>query len=204
MLTAELDTRTTTGIVHLDINDTTLRLALSFVAEDAGWSRGAWDDATVVVSDQLHRATAERPIGILVVAPEPAACQAAVRAVALGWAGVLISADDPEQLPSALAAASSGFVLMPKRLVNAANQVPPLDDRLIRTLLLVAAHNSNGAIARAMHESESTAKRDVAVLMRLLGVRSRAGLAEAATRLGYRSASRVSGLCGAGVTTSRR
>lgn len=180
-----------TGKVHLDVDDTTLRLALSFVAEDAGWVRGGWDDACVVVSDQLHRCTAARPIGVLVVTPEPARCREGVEAIARGWASVLLSADDPEQLPAALDAATAGFVLMPKRLVDAANQVPALDERLIRTLTLVAAHNSNPAIARVLHESESTAKRDIAALMRLLGVRSRSDLAEAAGRLGYRLGGRL-------------
>jgi DNA-binding NarL/FixJ family response regulator len=156
------------------------------VAEDAGWTRGDRDGADVVVTNQLHSATADHPVGVLVVAPEPAHCQAGVRAVAHGHVSVLLSADDPEELPAALQAAASGYVLMPKRLVDAANQVPPLDDRLIRTLLLVADGRSNIAIARALHESESTAKRDIATLLRLLSVTCRAELAQAATRLGYR------------------
>jgi DNA-binding NarL/FixJ family response regulator len=179
------------GIVHLDVEETTLRLALSFVAEDAGWRRGGRSDAHVVVSDQLHTATGERPVGVLVITPQPARCQAALRAVAHGWASVLLSADDPEQLPAGLEAARSGFVLMPKRLVDAANQVPPLDDRLTQTLILVAAHKSNSAIARALQESESTAKRDVSALMRLLEVRTRGELGVAAARLGYRHSARV-------------
>ncbi|MEY2423029.1 MAG: hypothetical protein QOI95_3096 [Acidimicrobiaceae bacterium] len=186
MLTAYADSDRRVGVVHLDVSDTTLRLALSFVAEDAGWTRGSATNADVIVTDQLHNATPDHPVGVLVVIPEPARCQAGVRAVIHGQAHALMSADDPEQLPTALDAAIGGYALMPTRLVDAANQVPPLDDRLLRTLLLVSARNSNASIARALHESESTAKRDVATLMRLFSVATRAELGEAATRLGFR------------------
>jgi DNA-binding NarL/FixJ family response regulator len=42
-------------------------------------------------------------------------------------------------------------------------------------------------IARALHESESTAKRDVGDLLRMFDAHNRIGLASTATRLGYRS-----------------
>jgi DNA-binding NarL/FixJ family response regulator len=85
----------------------------------------------------------------------------------------------------ALDAARAGFALIPERVIAAANAAPTLDGRLRETLSLVAAGNSNAGIARALHESESTAKRDVATLMRLFEVTSRRALAGVAAQAGY-------------------
>jgi DNA-binding NarL/FixJ family response regulator len=174
-------------VVHLDVNDTTLRLALSFVAEDAGWRRGGEDEPHLTVSDRLQNACRQHPVDVLVVRAEPAACQAAVHAVAEGRARAVVAADDPERLPAALDAAAAGFVLMAQSIVAIANLAPVLGERLVATLRLVASGLSNPAIARRLHESESTAKRDVAELVRLLDVSSRAEVSEAANRLGFRT-----------------
>jgi DNA-binding NarL/FixJ family response regulator len=181
----EIEADAATRVVHIDITDTTLRLALSFVAEDAGWRRGAAAAGALTVSNQLFGATAESPVHVFVVEPRSADCRTAVEAVAAGRAVAVLCADEPEQLPVALDAARTRFALIPERVIAAANAGPALDDRLRETLNLVASGNSNASIARALHESESTAKRDVATLMRLFGVRSRGALTDIAARAGY-------------------
>ena len=172
-------------VVYIDITDSTLRLALSFVAEDAGWRRGVPESDALIVSTDLRRATDGRPVDVLVAPPRAADARTAVDAIAAGRARTVLCADEPEQLPMALEAARAGFAVIPGRIITAANAAPCLDERLRETLALVAAGNSNVAVARRLHESESTAKRDVAELMRLFGVRSRRALADIATRTGY-------------------
>jgi DNA-binding NarL/FixJ family response regulator len=170
------------GVVDIDVADTTLRLALCFVAEDSGWQRGPTDDRALLVST---RARAGTTVHVLVVEPRPADCKAAIEAVASGRALAILCADEPDRLAMALDAARAGFALIPGRVIAAANAAPTLDGRLRETLSLVAAGNSNASIARTLHESESTAKRDVATLMRLFDVTSRRALAGVAAQAGY-------------------
>jgi DNA-binding NarL/FixJ family response regulator len=189
MTSALLPSPTTTGagVATLAITEPTLRLALAFVLDDAGWRRSTSGGLGVAtVADVVPSRPDRPPVDVLVVHPCPAQCHLAVRALALGQARAVLDARQPERLPDVLHAVMTGLAVLPHAVIDAAREVPPLSERLGHTLELVLAGRSNTAIARTLHESESTAKRDVAELLRLFDVTNRLTLVASAVRLGYR------------------
>lgn len=172
--------------VHLDVADVTLRLALTYVLETHGHRRAAGtDDADAVVVDRFGLRTAKRPVDTVVVDPVAAACQEALDAVVTGAARSAICSDDPEALAEALEAAGRRTVALPYRVVEEANRAPRLPDRLTATLHLVLAGYSNPAIARQLHQSESTVKRDINTLLRRFTAPNRLALVGIARSAGY-------------------
>jgi DNA-binding NarL/FixJ family response regulator len=172
--------------VHLDIADVTLRLALTYVLEAHGHRRSAGaDDADAIVVDRLGLRTARHPVDTVVVDPVAAACQDALDAVVRGEARTAICSDDPEALIGALDAALRRTVALPCRVVEEANRAPRLPDRLAATLHLVLAGCSNPNIARQLHQSESTVKRDINTLLRRFAAPNRLALVGIARSAGY-------------------
>ena len=175
--------------VHVDVVEVTLRLALSFVLDDAGFRRTPdAQRADVVVSEQLPPPSSARPLDVLVVRPLPARALAAVDAVSSGRARAALAATDPLALPTTLDALAAGLAVIPQIVVAAASEAPALAERLRDTLRLVQHGCSNGVIARRLHCSQSTVKRDVAELLRLFDAPNRASLAATASALGFNGA----------------
>ena len=177
----------TTRPVQIDVANMTVRLALCFVAEDAGFMRGNSDEA-ITVSDTFPAGDAVTPIDVLVIDAQPVACQRAVGAVSSGAARAVICTDEPDRLPAALRAVSDDLSVVPQRVIECANRAPVLSPRLLRTLQLVAGGSSNQTIARATHESVSTVKRNVAQLLEMFDAPNRMALTATAIRLGYQFA----------------
>jgi DNA-binding CsgD family transcriptional regulator len=172
--------------VHLSIADTTLRLALSFVLDDSGYRRTHDPKAaTVVVATAFGLGADRLPIDVLVVPPFPASAHAAMDAVNKGLARGVLSATDPLRLPFTIEAVLSGVVVVPIEVVDAANGAPQLGPRLEDTLRLVLDGCSNNVIARRLHQSESTVKRDITELLEAFDAHNRAALVSVASRLGY-------------------
>jgi DNA-binding NarL/FixJ family response regulator len=172
--------------VHLDVADVTLRLALTYVLETAGHRRAVGvHDADAVVVDRIGLRNAIRPVDTVVVDPVAAACQDALDAVVRGEARTAICSDDPEALLAALDAARRHTVALPCRVVEEANRAPRLPDRLAATLHLVLAGCSNPSIARQLHQSESTVKRDINTLLRRFAAPNRLALVGIARSAGY-------------------
>src|SRR5258707_1055317 len=119
--------------VHIDVTNLTVRLALCFVAEDAGYPRGSSAEA-MTVTDTI-----------------PVACQRAIGAVSQGAARAVICTDEPDRLPSPLRAVNEQLSVMPRRVIECANRAPVLTARLLRTLQLVAGGASNQKIAMSTH-----------------------------------------------------
>ncbi len=171
--------------VHLDVREDTVRLALSFVADRAGWQRvDRAADAVIRVADQIRTQVGAPPVDVLVVAPSPAASSRAVRAFTDGAARSVLRATEPDGLRVAVELARRGLGVVPAGVVEAARAFPELGDRLERTLELVLRGWSNPRIARAVHQSEATTKRDVAELLRRFDAPNRVALTAAALRLG--------------------
>jgi DNA-binding NarL/FixJ family response regulator len=172
--------------VHLDVADVTLRLALTYVLESHGHRRSVGaDDADAVVVDRIGLRNARRPVDTVVVDPVAAACQEALDAVVSGAARTAICSDDPEALADAIEAARRRTVAVPFRIVEEANRAPRLPDRLAATLHLVLAGCSNPSIARQLHQSESTVKRDINTLLRRFAAPNRLALVGIARSAGY-------------------
>jgi DNA-binding CsgD family transcriptional regulator len=170
--------------VQIEVANLTLRLALCFVAEDAGYPRGMSADA-LVVSDTIPPGDGDRPVDVLVVDTRPVACQRAIGAVSAGTARSVICTDEPDRLPLALRGLEEQVSIVPRRVIECANRAPALSARLLGTLQQVAAGASNQKIATATHASVSTVKRDFAHLLDLFDAPNRLALTAAAIRLGY-------------------
>ena len=175
-----------TGVtVALDVTSTVTRLALSYVIDQAGWDR--CDHATpcrcLRVAD--HLGASSRRVDIVVTRAEPAACHDAIQAVVAGRARAIILNDEPEQLGPTVDALVTGRMTMPQRALELSLAAPRLSGRQRDTLRLLATGRSSRAIASAMHQSESTAKRDIAELLQVFDVPNRTALVAYATRLGF-------------------
>jgi DNA-binding NarL/FixJ family response regulator len=181
----ETPPRATSGTAVLDLRDTTLRLALTFVLESAGWARVEPGARGMRVSDTVPCDASLPPIDVLVVAPTPAGSRLAMQAFAAGDVRAVLATNDPEQLPATLELVRQGFNVVPASVVDAANRVPLLSGRLERTLQLIMSGQSNPTIARVLQQSEATAKRDVAELLRIFDAPNRQALSSTASRLGY-------------------
>ncbi len=176
--------------VFVDLHDTTQRLAMVFVLNEAGWPQAETaGNGAVRVADRVVADPAAPPLDVLVTVALPAPSRRAVEAFSAGHVRSVVDAGDPEGLPVALELLRQGVSVVPTRIVEAAHRVPALRPRLERTLDLVLRGHSNRLIARAVQESEATAKRDVAELLRLFDAPNRLSLAATAMRLGYQPGS---------------
>lgn len=172
--------------VVLDVADTTLRYALAFACEEAGWRplRCARPQAWRVVDRPPGEGAASRWVDLVVVAPTALACRRALDAFTVGRVGAVASAADPHSAVRALELLREGTASMPRAMVEEAQRFPALRPRLERTLHLVVRGATIGAIAQALHQSPSSTKRDVAELLHLFDAPNRLALATTAVRLG--------------------
>ena len=169
--------------VHLDVADPTLRFALAHACHEAGWPRSAAAAADAwLVNDRVPAPGAVADV--LVVPLTPLACRRALDAFAAGLVRAVVPSDEPWALPPALDLAGTGMGCVPHGLVEQAQRFPPLRPRLERTLHLVVRGATVAAMSRALHQSPSSTKRDIAELLRLCDAPSRVALAATVVRLG--------------------
>lgn len=172
--------------MFVDIDDTTLCLALAHVVSEAGWAVTASNaTGSVRVSDRLPRTWHENPLDVLVLTPTPTASRSAIDAFTAGAVRSIVTSTRPRDLPDALELADRGLSILPADVVSASLRWPVLRPRLERTLQLILYGSTNARIAASTHRSQATVKRDVAELLRLFDVPNRLALACAATRLGF-------------------
>ena len=172
------------GTLVLEVSSVVVRLALLHVAEQAGWQRCGHEDRCrcVVVTDRPPTGYARH---VLVVRDVPADCQAGLDAVMEGRACSVVLWDEPETLATVFEALEHESVLVPRRVVELASSAPRLTPRQRSTLRLVSIGRSNDGIAAALHQSISTAKRDIAELFELFDAPNRAALICSASALGF-------------------
>ena len=172
--------------VQITVANVTVRLALSYVLERLGHRPTVHQgDDVLRVADLRCLPPGDRPVDVLVVEPLPLHCREAVDRIVRGGALAAITSDRPETLGSALHAAADGTILLPSRVIELANSLPRLPERLDATLRLVVAGHTNARIARHLHRSESTVKRDISELLRSFHAPNRQSLAGVAAAAGY-------------------
>jgi DNA-binding CsgD family transcriptional regulator len=171
--------------VRVEVASTVVRLALLYVARDGGWGVCEHEGRCGCrrVSDRL-------PVGpdcldVAVANPEPASCQAAIEATLAGQVRAVVLASEPEDLTAACAGLAEGLTVIPTRVIELGSLAPKLTERQRATLRLLAKGASSTTIARALRQSESTAKRDIAELLQLFDVPNRAALVSSAAALGF-------------------
>lgn len=171
--------------VRVDISSTLVRLAVLYVAADTGPGVCEHDGAChcVRVSDRLPRPG--DLLDVLVVTADPAACQDAIDATLKGRVRSVILDATPEGLGAAYTGLAEGLTVIPTKVIELAGLAPKLSDRQRETLRLLARGVSSSAIAVALRQSESTSKRDIAVLLQLFDAPNRTALVSAAASLGF-------------------
>jgi DNA-binding NarL/FixJ family response regulator len=177
--------------VRISVSTVVVRLALSFVSRERGWS--ICDEAhrrcrCVRVADHLD--TGDRPVDVFVVHDTPRHCREALDAVLRGRVRSVVLWDAPGALAAAVDGLQHGALVIPERVVELAQRAPQLSERQRRTLQLVCAGRSNAEISSVLVQSRSTTKRDLAELLELFDAANRAGLCAAASRLGFLEAGR--------------
>lgn len=116
----------------------------------------------------------------------------AAEALRAGARGVLVKAEEPEDLLAPLLAAADGWAVVPPRLLReladgadrADERARHLDGQQRRLWALIASGASTRLIAAELHVSDRTVKRLTAALLRRLGVASRTEAAMLAGRAG--------------------
>jgi DNA-binding NarL/FixJ family response regulator len=93
--------------------------------------------------------------------------------------------DEPEGVSAACEGLGEGLAVIPLRVLELGSRAPKLSDRQRETLRLLARGTSSTEIAGALHQSHSTAKRDIAELLHLFDAPNRAALISSAATLGY-------------------
>jgi DNA-binding NarL/FixJ family response regulator len=175
-------------LVHIDLRDRSVRYALCFAVDQAGWIRTRRRGPEVAAVADRAPATADAPpLDVLVVHPAPAISRAALDAFGVGTVRAIVATTDPGALPRALEAARQHLCLVSRSVLDAAQAYPLLGPRLERTLQLVVRGRPNRDIARELGQSEATTKRDIAELLRRFDAPNRVALAATALRLGLPS-----------------
>lgn len=184
MLTVAPETLDDVRSVRIDVQSVVVRLALTYVAQEHGWTvcRNETGDGCVRIADTC---TASSPVDVLVSRDTPSECQQAVEAVLNGAARAIVLWDEPKSLRTAIEALMARATVIPERVIELANTAPQLTDRHRQTLRLLAAGRSNSEISATLHQSSSTTKRDIAELLEIFDAANRASLTTAANRLGF-------------------
>ncbi|SNX66346.1 LuxR family two component transcriptional regulator [Streptomyces sp. TLI_55] len=110
-----------------------------------------------------------------------------LRAVEAGARGYVLKAGPPEELFRAVrAAAAGGLALAPEAAASALGRAPepPLSEREIEVVRLLAQGHSNRVIAGALFLAEATVKTHLVRIYRKLGAENRAAAVSEAVRLG--------------------
>lgn len=172
--------------VRIEVTSVVVRLALTFVSREQGWTvcDEMRDDCRCLrVTDRVGRDS--RRVDVLVTQDSPHRCQEALDAVLGGTARSVVLWDEPGALAATVDALQQGSSVIPERVIQLAQEAPQLTDRQRQTLQLVSAGRSNADISKLLCQSASTTKRDLAELLDLFDASNRAGLSAAASRLGY-------------------
>jgi DNA-binding CsgD family transcriptional regulator len=168
--------------LHVAVASRVLHHALLHVAEAAGWQPTLHGGPGVaVVSDRLSE---EWEIDVLVVQPTPLGSRGGMEAVTAGRARAVLCADEPDALPSALGNVTEDWCLLPVRVIELAAMLPVLTGRQREIARAIVAGQPNRMIARGLHVSEATVKREVGILLRTFDAPDRFGLVSQLVPLG--------------------
>jgi DNA-binding NarL/FixJ family response regulator len=113
------------------------------------------------------------PMAVVSGSEEPGVAAALI---GMGVAGFIPKSDAPQTIVSAVRLILSGGVYAPQRLMaerKVEPEVPPLTDRQLEVVRLLALGQSNKEIARALGITEGTVKVHLLSVFRVLGVRNR-------------------------------
>jgi DNA-binding NarL/FixJ family response regulator len=180
-------TGTLDGSVFVNVADDALAGVLVKAVDDAALvSVPGASQSAILVSDDLERdEVVPRACTIEVVEARPRCARRAIDNATGGVSQGFVLADVPESLAHALADCMREGVFISARAIAVAARFPRLSVRQDEVLARIAQGESLPSICRALNMAPTTAKRDVRVVERRLGVSGRADLAAAAVALGF-------------------
>jgi DNA-binding CsgD family transcriptional regulator len=172
-------------IVSIDVNDANLYDLVLSVLTQVG-ARLTTGPPTHVLTDKVEYAHKRRDDAthVFVISENVRVAQLCFGAVTAGHAQGIVNTIAIARLPAVLAAAASGFACVPSNLIERISTTPTLTERQYRVLEGVSAGLTNQTIAWRCGVSVSTVKREIAEVLRALGVASRTQLATKAVELG--------------------
>jgi DNA-binding NarL/FixJ family response regulator len=171
----------------VSVRDVALHRALSYVGTAAGWSETV-NAASIMVTDSVAAAASATPAKVVLVAePTPFSSSSAVSAVIRSrHVDGVVAADEPDELASTLDAVAANRVVIPVPVLDRAATMPQLSERQLQVIAAVIVGRHNADIARELHLSPASVKRELADLYRCCGVANRTQLAAFGVELGLR------------------
>ena len=171
--------------VHIACRSEALRAIIKFTAANRGWAIASTGERAVVITDN----DGERSGGnvVVVVDPnKPAHAVRVLRRISAGNIGGALCADRlVEDLPQVVGAASAEVVAFSGVLSVYAHRCPTPTDRQERVLNMIAFGLPYTTIARRLHVSLATIKREVSSLFELFGCATQAQLVAMASKAGF-------------------
>ena len=162
--------------------------ALSVTAQRQGWqTRPVPEPGAVLITDRLPpSSTGEGDVDavVLVCDPTPFAARRAVDAVAALRVTAVVRADQPDDLRAALACLEEERGSIPRTILSLAAQMPEVNQRQVALLGAVLAGQTTSQMARGLHLSPASVKRELGALSRSLDATTRAALLARALELG--------------------
>lgn len=121
---------------------------------------------------------------VIVIAPTPAEARVGLCFAAQERVAGVLTPQDLRSLVSVVDAVRAGLLVVTREARASAVRVPRMTSRQEEILSVLLTRHSNPEISNQLFLSEATTKREVGMLCRLFGVRSRRELIRAAERLG--------------------
>lgn len=182
---------TATGGIHVAVQNSMVAAALSVTAQRSGWQlrRSAGADC-VLLTDHVpseHEAARVGPI-VLVIEPTPFSARRAVDALGALRITSVVRSDEPDDLEAALRCLDQDRSSFPREVLVLARRMPAVNERQASLLGAVLAGQTTAQMAKGLHLSPASVKRELSAVSSLLGVPTRAALFARALELGVRPA----------------
>lgn len=145
---------------------------------------------SVLITDRIPSTPYQRGADavVLVIEPTPFGARQAVDALGALRITSVVAADRPEDLEAALECLVSDRASLPRRVLELAAQMPDVSERQVGLLGAVLAGQTTSQMARGLHLSPASVKRELSTVSSVLGVGSRPTLFARALELGVRPA----------------
>jgi DNA-binding NarL/FixJ family response regulator len=179
------------GSACISVGNSMVGAALSVTAQRQGWSLlPAPAPGSVLITDVVPSATiGEQAAAVVLVSePTPFGARRALDAVAALQVTAVVCADEPGDLQAALACLAEDRGSIPRRVGSLAARMPEVNPRQVALLGAVLAGQTTAQMARGLHLSSASVKRELGTLSRTLRVTTRAALFARALELGVQPA----------------
>lgn len=178
------------GVVHVSVENSMVAAALTVTAQHQGWTvRPAPEPGAVMITDRIParaRSGADGGAVVLVIDPAPFSARRALDALAGLRITTVVCNDQPGDLEAALACLQEDRASVPRRVLTLAGRMPTVNERQVALLGAVLAGQTTAQMARGLHLSTASVKRELQALSCSLDAATRPALFARALELGVR------------------